>query len=136
MGKKGLINTNSHKSFLEVFNHGKKHARKSDSIWRSGTNLWVLKRLGRGENVVAVIQNDHSVWKSAKKSHSILRAKRAAFTFWVDKKLIKNAKNGPFWLVLKAWILRSKSVTRQINFSRAKIGGKCKNWKLQMRHFQ
>ena len=49
MGKKGLINTNSHKSFLEVFNH-KKHARKSDSIWRSGTNLWVPKRLGRGEN--------------------------------------------------------------------------------------
>ena len=37
MGKK-LINTNSHKSFLEVFNH-KKHAR-SDSIWRTGTNLF------------------------------------------------------------------------------------------------
>ena len=28
---------------------------------------------------------DHGVWKSQKKSHSTLRAKRATFTFWVDK---------------------------------------------------
>ena len=27
----------------------------------------------------------YSVWKSPKKSHSTLRAKRATFTFWVDK---------------------------------------------------
>ena len=27
----------------------------------------------------------HSVWKSQKKSHSTLQAKRATFTFWVDK---------------------------------------------------
>ena len=27
----------------------------------------------------------HSVWKSQKKSHSTLRAKRARFTFWVGK---------------------------------------------------
>ena len=27
----------------------------------------------------------HNVWKSQKKSHSTLRAKRATFTFWVDK---------------------------------------------------
>ena len=27
----------------------------------------------------------HSVWKSQKKSHSTLRAKRATFTFWMDK---------------------------------------------------
>ena len=27
----------------------------------------------------------HSVWKSQKKSHSTLRAKRTTFTFWVDK---------------------------------------------------
>ena len=27
----------------------------------------------------------HGVWKSQKKSHSTLRAKRARFTFWVDK---------------------------------------------------
>ena len=41
----------------------------------------------------------HSVWKSQKKSHSTLPAKRATFTFWVDKSLFKNAKNGPFWWV-------------------------------------
>ena len=27
----------------------------------------------------------HSVWKSRKKSHSTLRAKRATFTFWLDQ---------------------------------------------------
>ena len=39
----------------------------------------------------------HYVWKSQKKSHSTLRAKRATFTFWVDKS--KNAQNDPFWRV-------------------------------------
>ena len=39
----------------------------------------------------------HGVWKSQfKKSHSTLRAKRAMFTFWVDKNQSKNAKNGLF----------------------------------------
>ena len=36
-----------------------------------------------------------------KKSHSALRAKRATYTFWLDKKLIKNAQNGPFWRVFE-----------------------------------
>ena len=36
-----------------------------------------------------------SVWKSQKKSHSTLRAKRATFT------LIKNAKNSQFWRVFE-----------------------------------
>ena len=36
---------------------------------------------------------------------------------------------------LKIWSLRSNSVTRQISFNRTKIGGKCQNWKIQMRHF-
>ena len=31
----------------------------------------------------------HDVWKLQKKSHSILRAKRATFTFWVDKSWLK-----------------------------------------------
>ena len=35
-------------------------------------------------------------------------------------------KNGSFW---------SNSVTRQVNFNRTKIGGKCQNWKIKMRHF-
>ena len=38
------------------------------------------------------------------------------------QKVIKNAKNG------------IKSVTRQVSFNRTKIGGKCQNWKTQMRH--
>ena len=36
---------------------------------------------------------------------------------------------------LKTWSLRSNSVTRQVTFNRTKIGGKCQNSKIQMRHF-
>ena len=53
-------------------------------------------------------------WKSRKKSHSTLRAKRATFTYWVDKSSLKNAKNGRFGEFLKTWSLRSISVTRQV----------------------
>ena len=41
------------------------------------------------------------MFKNQKKSHSTLRAKRASLTFQVDKKFIKNAKNGQFWRVFK-----------------------------------
>ena len=34
----------------------------------------------------------HSVWKSQKKSHSTLRAKRAMITFWLDKSSLKCQK--------------------------------------------
>ena len=36
---------------------------------------------------------------------------------------------------LKTWSLRSNSVSRQVSFNRTKIGGKCQNPKIQMRHF-
>ena len=52
------------------------------------------------------------------------------------QKLIKNAKNALFGEFLKTWSLRSNSVTRQVSFSRTKIGGKCQNSKIQMRHFE
>ena len=35
---------------------------------------------------------------------------------------------------LKTWSLRSISITRHVSFNRTKIGGKCQNWKTQMRH--
>ena len=38
----------------------------------------------------------HGVWKSQKKSHSTLRAKRATFTVWVDKSSSKMPKMVPF----------------------------------------
>ena len=38
----------------------------------------------------------HSVWKSQKKSYSTLRAKRATFTFWMDKSSLKSPKNRQF----------------------------------------
>ena len=48
-------------------------------------------------------------------------------------KVIKNAKNSQFDKS-KTCYLRSNSVTRQITFNRTKIGEKCQNWKIQMRH--
>ena len=37
---------------------------------------------------------------------------------------------------LKNWSLRSNSVTSQVTFNRTKIGGKCPNWNIEMRHFE
>ena len=79
--------------------------------------------------------NVHGVWKSQKKSHSTLRAKRAMFTFWVDKSYLKMPKIVHFGEFLKTWSKRSNSVTRQVSFNSTKIGGKGRNSKIQMRHF-
>ena len=59
-----------------------------------------------------VFEND---WKSLIQ-HCTMRAKRATFTFWVDKsaKMVKGA-------FLKTWSLLSNSVTRQINFKRTTL---------------
>ena len=54
--------------------------------------------------------NCHGVWKSQKKSHSILRAKRATFTFWVDKSSLKMPKMvhfGEFFENLKLAVKQS-----------------------------
>ena len=43
----------------------------------------------------------HTVWKSQKKSHVTLRAKRATFTFWLHEKSrswIKNSKANNNWV--------------------------------------
>ena len=64
--------------------------------------------------------------KITKKSHSTLRAKRAKFTFWVDKSLLKMPKNCPFWRVFE---------NLKVNCNRTKIDRKCQNWKIQMRLF-
>ena len=69
----------------------------------------------------------HSGWKSQKKSHSTLRAKRATFTFWVDKSSLKMPKKIHFGEFLKTRILPSNSVTRQVTFNREKNGRKCQN---------
>ena len=37
---------------------------------------------------------------------------------------------------MKTLSLRSNSVTRQVNFNRTKIGGKCQSSNIQMRHFE
>ena len=49
-----------------------------------------------------------------KKSHLTLRAKRAMFTFWVDKSYLKKPKNGQFWRILKTWRFWSNSITRPV----------------------
>ena len=68
----------------------------------------------------ATAQCKHSVWKSQKKYHSTLQAKRTTFTFWVDKNKLKMPKMVHFGEFLKTWSLRSNSVTRQVTFKRTK----------------
>ena len=63
----------------------------------------------------------HNVWKSQKKSHSALRAKRANIYILSGQKFAKNAKMVNFGEFLKSWSLRSRSVTRQVTFNRTKI---------------
>ena len=77
----------------------------------------------------------HSVWSAQKKSHSTLRAKRATFTFWVNKSWLKMPKMVHFGEFLYTGSLRSNRVTREVSCNRSKNGGKCQNWKVQMLHF-
>ena len=60
-------------------------------------------------------------------SHSTLREKRATFTFSVDKSSLKMPKMVHFGEFLINFILRSNSVTRQINLNWTKIDVKCQN---------
>ena len=63
--------------------------------------LTINHATGRQPSFVKAVPDQYiSVWKCPKKSHSTLRAKRHMFTFWGEK-FIKNAKNGPFWRILK-----------------------------------
>ena len=48
------------------------------------------------------------------------------------QKLIKNAKNGPFWRVFENLKL---AVKQSYQTGLSKIGGKCQNSKIQIRHF-
>ena len=43
----------------------------------------------------------HSVWKSQKKSHSTFASEASYVYILRGQKLIKNAKNGPFWRVFE-----------------------------------
>ena len=64
--------------FLNVTNAHCTHSLKISFLHNIGTIFaWRKKYMFYGHS--------HSVWKSQKKSYSILRAKRATFTFWVDK---------------------------------------------------
>ena len=66
----------------------------------------------------------HGVWKSQKKSHLRLRAKRATFTFWVDKNKLKMIHSGEF---CGHTVLPDRLIL---------IGQKLvENAKIQMRHF-
>ena len=49
------------------------------------TSIFLTQSLQDHPFLMFRITQNHIVWKSPKKSHSKLRAKRATFTFWVDK---------------------------------------------------
>ena len=48
-------------------------------------SLRFMTLLSFSSNIIFASASCHGVWKSQKKSHSTLRAKRATYTFWVDK---------------------------------------------------
>ena len=58
--------------------------RVADDKWRSHT-LSKRNENWNAKQKCILKRQVHGVWKSQKKSHSTLRAKRATFTFWVDK---------------------------------------------------
>ena len=49
----------------------------------------------------------HAVWKSQKKSHLTMRAKRAMLTFWIDKNKLKMPNIVHFGEFSKIWSLQS-----------------------------
>ena len=75
-------------------------------------------------------KNVHSVWKSHKKSHSTLRAKRATFPF-----RIKNAKMFHFGEFFKLDVFGQTVLPDRLIQIGQKLVKSTKNLKIQMRHF-
>ena len=94
-----LSRAKMHSSHMNLENCIKNGNGKSWGTWNSDKNIKYI----------------HSVWKSQKKSHSTLRAKRATNTFWVDKNQLKMFH---FWELLKTLSLESNSVARLVIFNR------------------
>ena len=74
-------NWDSIKKISGMLEHGF-HEKKSQS--QNSIQHFEFSRtfFSTGSRTIAA---QHGVWKSQKKSHSTLRAKRASYTFWVDK---------------------------------------------------
>ena len=72
-----------------------------------------------------------------KASQCLKITEKVSFNILSGQKLVQNAKNGPFWRVLENLKLAVKQYyQRQVSFDWTKIGGKCQNTKIQMRHFE
>ena len=86
-------------------------------IWFCGTFWLGLRPLTRSIKQTNKLSRH---WKTGtvfenhrKKSHSTLRAKRATFTFWVDKKSFKMPKIGNFWWVFENLVAKQCYQTGQ-----------------------
>ena len=63
-------------------------------------------------------------------------ASEASYVYILSgQKLIKNAKNQPFWRVFENPKLAVKQCYQTGQFKRTKMDEKCQNVKIQMRHF-
>ena len=67
---------------------------------------------------------------------STMSAKRATFTFWMDKSSSNMPNMVNFGEFLKSQSLRSNIVTRHVTFYRKKNWFKCLNSKIQMQHWE
>ena len=70
------------------------------------------------------------VFENLQKKGAFNIASEASCTYILSvQKFMKNTQNILFQRVFENLILWSNSVTRQVNFKKTKIGGKCQNWK-------
>ena len=122
--EKVAFNTTSEASYVYVLS-GQKWIKKAKKMVHFGEFLktWSLQ----SNSVTRQVSFNRT--KIVEKCHN------SKATFWVDKSSLKKPKMVNFGKVLKTWSLQSNSVTRQVTLNRTKIGGKCQNWKYQMRHF-
>ena len=100
-----------------------------DIFFRPNTEWCLITTLTRG------LENTRCLKITEKVSFNI--ASEASYVYILSgRKLIKNAKNGPFWRVFENLKLAVKQSYQTSQFNRSNIGGKCQTLKIQMRHFR
>ena len=130
-----ILETSSTRHAKSIYFGDKKTSTRSSSSSSEATeskaSLWSSREIltGKETNIDCLFTFFLKTWRKSfaltlrnfvrvrpQKSHSILRAKRATFTFWVDKSWLKIPKMVHFGEFLKTWSLWPNSLTRQVSF--------------------
>ena len=97
------------------------------------TNLWCQQKTWKLGRFECLTVRSKSCLKITEKVSFNIASEASKVYILSYKGSLKVPYLTSFW---KTWSLRSNSVTRQVNFNRTKIGGKCRILKIQMRHFE